>query len=220
VIAGSRRTHRSRTPLRHRRQSPSALRTIARTIGTIGHVGGCVVFQDMFGLITFDAKFAQLAAIPPRASARNQVSPLPRGVYQFGSGLQELEARRHAEHGRWPASAEDVAGAGHLGLPVRRLPGAVLGRARAPQTPRTTCSSSSSTPPSHSSCRRFTAGWIEGFRRGGPDRIIARHVARLAENARGAHARVAGRGRAHGQGGGTSTSCVSAWTNVTDRELR
>ena len=36
-----------------------------------------VFFQDLFGLITFDAKFEQLAAIRPRVG-KNQVIHMPR----------------------------------------------------------------------------------------------------------------------------------------------
>ena len=60
---------------------------IARTIGTIGM--SAVFFQDMFGLITFDAKFAQLAAIRPRIGKNQVIHCLE--AYQFGSGLQELK---------------------------------------------------------------------------------------------------------------------------------
>ena len=60
---------------------------IARTIGTIGM--SAVFFQDMFGLITFDAKFEQLAAIRPRIGKNQVIHCLE--AYQFGSGLQELK---------------------------------------------------------------------------------------------------------------------------------
>jgi uncharacterized protein (DUF58 family) len=60
---------------------------IARTIGTIGM--SAVFFQDMFGLITFDAKFERLAAIRPRIGKNQVIHCLE--AYQFGSGLQELK---------------------------------------------------------------------------------------------------------------------------------
>jgi hypothetical protein len=60
---------------------------IARTIGTIGM--SAVFFQDLFGLITFDAKFEQLAAIRPRVGKNQVIHTLE--AYQFGSGLQPLK---------------------------------------------------------------------------------------------------------------------------------
>ena len=60
---------------------------IARTIGTIGM--SAVFFQDMFGLITFDAKFEQLAAIRPRIGKNQVIHCLE--AYQFGEGLMSLK---------------------------------------------------------------------------------------------------------------------------------
>jgi hypothetical protein len=60
---------------------------IARTIGTIGM--SAVFFQDLFGLITFDAKFEQLAAIRPRVGKNQVIHTLD--AYQFGTGLQPLK---------------------------------------------------------------------------------------------------------------------------------
>ena len=60
---------------------------IARTIGTIGM--SAVFFQDLFGLITFDAKFEQLAAIRPRVGKNQVIHTLE--AYQFGTGLQPLK---------------------------------------------------------------------------------------------------------------------------------
>jgi uncharacterized protein (DUF58 family) len=60
---------------------------IARTIGTIGM--SAVFFQDMFGLITFDAKFEQLAAIRPRIGKNQVIHCLE--AYQFGEGLMPLK---------------------------------------------------------------------------------------------------------------------------------
>ena len=60
---------------------------IARTIGTIGM--SAVFFQDLFGLITFDAKFEQLQAIRPRVGKNQVIHTLE--AYQFGSGLQPLK---------------------------------------------------------------------------------------------------------------------------------
>ena len=60
---------------------------IARTIGTIGM--SAVFFQDLFGLITFDAKFEQLAAIRPRIGKNQVIHMLD--AYQFGTGLQPLK---------------------------------------------------------------------------------------------------------------------------------
>ena len=60
---------------------------IARAIGTIGM--SAVFFQDMFGLITFDAKFEQLAAIRPRIGKNQVIHCLD--AYQFQHGLQPLK---------------------------------------------------------------------------------------------------------------------------------
>jgi uncharacterized protein (DUF58 family) len=60
---------------------------IARTIGTIGM--SAVFFQDLFGLITFDAKFEQLAAIRPRIGKNQVIHCLE--AYQFGEGLMPLK---------------------------------------------------------------------------------------------------------------------------------
>src|SRR6266851_5151496 len=60
---------------------------IARTIGTIGM--SAVFFQDMFGLITFDANFSQLAAILPRIGKNQVIHCLD--AYQFGEGLLPLK---------------------------------------------------------------------------------------------------------------------------------
>jgi hypothetical protein len=48
-----------------------------------------VFFQDMFGLITFDAKFEQLAAIRPRIGKNQVIHCLE--AYQFQHGLQPLK---------------------------------------------------------------------------------------------------------------------------------
>jgi len=60
---------------------------IARAIGTIGM--SAVFFQDMFGLITFDAQFEQLAAIRPRIGKNQVIHCLD--AYQFQTGLQPLK---------------------------------------------------------------------------------------------------------------------------------
>jgi uncharacterized protein (DUF58 family) len=60
---------------------------IARTIGTIGM--SAVFFQDMFGLITFDANFSELAAIRPRIGKNQVIHCLE--AYQFQNGLQPLK---------------------------------------------------------------------------------------------------------------------------------
>jgi uncharacterized protein (DUF58 family) len=60
---------------------------IARTIGTIGM--SAVFFQDLFGLITFDARFEQLAAIRPRIGKNQVIHCLD--AYQFGEGLMPLK---------------------------------------------------------------------------------------------------------------------------------
>src|SRR5262245_50658807 len=59
---------------------------IARAIGTIGM--SAVFFQDMFGLITFDARFDQLAAIRPRIGKNQVIHCLE--AYQFQKGLLPL----------------------------------------------------------------------------------------------------------------------------------
>ena len=61
---------------------------IARTIGTIGM--SAVFFQDLFGLITFDAKFEQLAAIRPRIGKNQVIHCLE--AYQFQTGLLPLKS--------------------------------------------------------------------------------------------------------------------------------
>jgi uncharacterized protein (DUF58 family) len=60
---------------------------IARTIGTVGM--SAVFFQDLFGLITFDARFEQLAAIRPRIGKNQVIHCLD--AYQFGEGLMPLK---------------------------------------------------------------------------------------------------------------------------------
>jgi uncharacterized protein (DUF58 family) len=60
---------------------------IARAIGTIGM--SAVFFQDMFGLITFDAKFENLGAVRPRIG-KNQVFHCL-DAYQFHQGVQPLK---------------------------------------------------------------------------------------------------------------------------------
>jgi uncharacterized protein (DUF58 family) len=60
---------------------------IARAIGTIGM--SAVFFQDMFGLITFDARFEELAAIRPRIGKNQVIHCLE--AYQFHKGLQPLK---------------------------------------------------------------------------------------------------------------------------------
>ena len=60
---------------------------IARAIGTIGM--SAVFFQDLFGLITFDARFDQLAAVRPHGGKGQVIHCLE--AYQFGTGLQPLK---------------------------------------------------------------------------------------------------------------------------------
>ena len=60
---------------------------IARAIGTIGM--SAVFFQDMFGLITFDARFDQLAAVRPHIGKSQVIHCLD--AYQFQTGLQPLK---------------------------------------------------------------------------------------------------------------------------------
>jgi len=59
---------------------------IARAIGTVGM--SAVFFQDMFGLITFDARFDELAAVRPRIGKNQVIHCLE--AYQFQKGLQPL----------------------------------------------------------------------------------------------------------------------------------
>lgn len=61
---------------------------IARAIGTIGM--SAVFFQDLFGLITFDARFEQLAAVRPHVGKGQVIHCLE--AYQFGTGLQPLRS--------------------------------------------------------------------------------------------------------------------------------
>jgi uncharacterized protein (DUF58 family) len=60
---------------------------IARMIGTIGM--SAVFFQDLFGLITFDARFDELAAVRPRIGKNQVIHCLE--AYQFQKGLQPLK---------------------------------------------------------------------------------------------------------------------------------
>jgi uncharacterized protein (DUF58 family) len=60
---------------------------IARMIGTIGM--SAVFFQDLFGLISFDARFDELAAIRPRIGKNQVIHCLE--AYQFHKGLQPLK---------------------------------------------------------------------------------------------------------------------------------
>src|SRR6266851_1870591 len=60
---------------------------IARAIGTIGM--SAVFFQDMFGLITFDARFENLGAVRPRIGKNQVIHCLD--AYQFGEGLLPLK---------------------------------------------------------------------------------------------------------------------------------
>jgi len=61
---------------------------IARAIGTIGM--SAVFFQDMFGLITFDAGFAHLAAVKPRVGKSQVIHCLD--AYQHERGVVEVKS--------------------------------------------------------------------------------------------------------------------------------
>ena len=56
---------------------------VARAIATIGM--SAVFFQDMFGLITFDAGFQDLAAVRPRIGKRQVIHCLDAYQYRYGS---------------------------------------------------------------------------------------------------------------------------------------
>jgi uncharacterized protein (DUF58 family) len=60
---------------------------IARAIATIGM--SAVFFQDMFGLMTFDAGFARLAAVRPRIGKNQVIHCLD--AYQRQRGLQDVK---------------------------------------------------------------------------------------------------------------------------------
>jgi uncharacterized protein (DUF58 family) len=60
---------------------------IARAIGIIGI--SAVFFQDTFGLITFDAGFAHLAAVRPRIGKNQVIHCLD--AYQYRRGLQDVK---------------------------------------------------------------------------------------------------------------------------------
>jgi uncharacterized protein (DUF58 family) len=62
-------------------------RSVARAIATIGM--SAVFFQDMFGLITFDAGIRDLAAIRPRIGRNHVIHCLD--AYQAGQGVQQLK---------------------------------------------------------------------------------------------------------------------------------
>ena len=89
---------------------------IARAIGTIGM--SAVFFQDMFGLITFDAE-VRAARRRPAAHRQEPGDSLPRRL-SVPARAAAAEARRQPEHVDRRLHAEDVADAGDFGLPVRR----------------------------------------------------------------------------------------------------
>lgn len=60
---------------------------IARAIATIGM--SAVFFQDMFGLMTFDAGFQDVAAVRPRIGKSQVIHCLE--AYQHGQGLQNMK---------------------------------------------------------------------------------------------------------------------------------
>lgn len=71
--------------------------TIAWTIGTLGV--SAALFQDAFGLITFDRGFTGMASVPAKPG-RNQVAHCL-DAYQYGRGLEPLDhpaATGHAGH--------------------------------------------------------------------------------------------------------------------------
>jgi uncharacterized protein (DUF58 family) len=77
---------------------------VARAIGTIGI--SAVFFQDTFGLITFDAGFANLAAVRPRIGKNHVIHCLD--AYQFQRGLEDVKpadslSRRIAGYIRKPS---------------------------------------------------------------------------------------------------------------------
>ena len=59
---------------------------IARAIATVGM--SAVFFQDLFGLVTFDAGFRHLSAVRPRIGKSQVIHCLD--AYQHGYGLQEV----------------------------------------------------------------------------------------------------------------------------------
>ncbi len=59
---------------------------IARAIGMIGM--SAVFFQDMFGVITFEAGFQQLGAVTPRIGKNHVIRCLD--AYQYGRNLQDV----------------------------------------------------------------------------------------------------------------------------------
>lgn len=61
--------------------------TVARAIGTIGL--SAVFFQDLFGLITFDAGFRALLAVRPRIGKNQVIHCLD--AYQTSSGMLEVK---------------------------------------------------------------------------------------------------------------------------------
>src|SRR5260221_14727067 len=60
---------------------------IARAIGTIGM--SAVFFQDLFGLVTFDAGFAHLSAVKPKVGKNQVIHCLD--AYQHERGLLEIK---------------------------------------------------------------------------------------------------------------------------------
>jgi uncharacterized protein (DUF58 family) len=60
---------------------------IARAIATVGM--SAVFFQDMFGLMTFDAGFRHLAAVRPRIGKNQVIHCLD--AYQYRRGLQDVK---------------------------------------------------------------------------------------------------------------------------------
>ena len=166
-----------------------------------------VFFQDMFGLITFDAKFEQLAAIRPRIGKNQVIHCLE--AYQFQHGLQPLKRADSLsmslsgfmrKTSMVPVISDflfDDAG------PVLKE----LGQLNSSHDVFIVLIDSAfafELPP-------ISAGWIEAFDvETGRSRVLSRRALRaLSSRTR----KLAGRGRADGEGGRTSTCCASASTN-------
>ena len=95
-------------------QEACRLRPIARALATIGM--SAVFFQDSVGLVTFDHDFRSSRGAP--ANRQGAGHPLPGGLparARAAGPAADGRSERHAQR----FLAQDVDGAGRLGLPLR-----------------------------------------------------------------------------------------------------
>ena len=170
--------------------------TIARALATIGM--SAVFFQDSIGLVTFDHEFTQLQGLRPRIGKGQVIHCLD--AYQYGDGpagaahTSATSARRCSG-----LHAQDLDGAGHLRLPVRRRRRAGAASWRT-STRCTTCSSAIVDASFAFELPGVSAGWIEAFDvESGRSRVMSRRELMAHGRPR---ARLAGRRGADGEEGG------------------